>query len=98
MLFKIGVLKSFATGLQGLQLYEKETATYVLSCGYCTIFTKSFLWNTSGGCFCQPDKVTVRYWAFADLSLIKEQCGMVSTKKICRSGQRMSFLYYFFFY
>ena len=63
----------------------------------CDIFTNRFyFWNTSGGCFCQFDKVTVQWWATADLLfLIKNKIrGMVSTKKICRSGHSMLFTHY----
>ena len=63
----------------------------------CDIFMNRFyFWNTSGGCFCQFDKVTVQWWATADLLfLIKNKIrGMVSTKKVCRSGHSMLFTHY----
>ena len=47
-------------------------------------FEQLFLWNTSGGCFCQ-----------FDLLLIKNKiCMMVSTKNVCRSGQSMLLTHY----
>ena len=52
-------------------------------------YEQLFLWNTSGGCSCQFDKVTVQWWTSASanlLFLIKNKiCGIVSTKKVCRS-------------
>ena len=47
-----------------------------------------FLKNTFRGCFYQFDEVTTQYWAS------KTQCGMVSAKKGCESGQSMFFKYY----
>ena len=47
-------------------------------------YEQLFLWNTSGGCFCQ-----------FDLLLIKNKiCMMVSTKNVCRSGQSMLLTHY----
>ena len=61
-----------------------------------TFYKQLLLWNTSGGCFCHIDNITVQWWASADLLfLIKNKiCGMLSTKKVCRSGQSMSFAHY----
>ena len=51
---------------------DKETPTQVFSCEYCEIFINSFLYRTPpvAGCSCQFDKVTVQYWASADLLLL----------------------------
>ena len=46
-------------------IVEKETPTQVFSREYCESFK-----NTSGGCFCQFHKVTVQFWASADLLLL----------------------------
>ena len=56
-------------------------------------YEQLFLWNTSGGCFCQFDNLTVQCWVSADLLfLIKNKMhGMVSTNKVCRSGQSILF-------
>ena len=56
-------------------------------------YEQVFSLNTSGGCFCQFDKVTAPWWASADLLffIINEVFGMVSIEKICRSVQSMLF-------
>ena len=67
------------------------------SCENCNCYEQLFLWNTSSGCFCQYDKVTVQWWtASADLFfLIKNKIYvMVSTTKVCKSGQSMLFTHY----
>ena len=68
MFFKTGVIRNFAIFTEkpyGLQRYfnlvPKETSTQVLPCEYCKNFYEQlFLYNTSDGCFCQFDKVTVQ--------------------------------------
>ena len=77
-----------------LQLYfnlvPKETSAQVFSCKKSKIFTNSFFLNdTSDDHFSKFEKVTVQYWAAADLllSIKKIICRMVSTNKVCRSGQ-----------
>ena len=55
-------------------------------------YKQLFLWTTSYSCFCQFEKVTVYGWASGDLLfLIKNK--IVSTEKVCRSGQSMLFTY-----
>ena len=86
----------------GLQLYlnlvPKETSTQVTSGEWKlrNFYEQHFLWNISGGCFCQFDKIAVQWWDFAHLLFfIKNKiCGMVSINKICRSGQSMLFTHY----
>ena len=66
MFFKIGVLKNFATAkhqrwsLFLKKLKKEEAPTQVFSYKHYEIFKNSFLYRTttSGGCFCQFDKVT----------------------------------------
>ena len=53
--FKIDVLKIF---------------TQVFSHECCKIFKSSIFIENSGGCFFQFDKVTVQYWASADLLVL----------------------------
>ena len=55
-------------------------------------YKQLFLWTTSYSCFCQFEKVTVHGWASGDLLfLIRNK--IVSTEKVCRSGQSMLFTY-----
>ena len=74
---------------------SQETSTQVIPVIISKYLWKVFLWNTCG-CFCQLDKVTVHWWAFPDLLfLIKSKIyGMVSTKQVCRSAQKMLFAHY----
>ena len=82
----------------GLQLYfnlvPKETWTQVIPVKIAKFLRAAFsFWNTSGGCFCQFDNLTVQCRVSADLLfLIKNKMhGMVSTNKVCRSGQSILF-------
>ena len=79
MFFKIGVLKNFATAkhlrwsLFLKKLKKEESSTQVFSYEHYEIFKNSFLYRTitSGGCFCQFDKVALQYCAFADTNTIR---------------------------
>ena len=55
----------------GLKFYfnldPKESSTQVIPVKIAKFLQTAFLLNTSGGCFCQFDKVTVQWWASADL-------------------------------
>ena len=102
--FKTGVIKNFAifTGkylcgsLFLLVSSQKRLQHRCFPVNIAKFLGIPFLQNTSSGCFCQFDKVTVQRWASVDLLfLIKnKKCGMVSTKKVCRSGQSMLFTHY----
>ena len=59
----------------------KETSTQVFSCEYCKIFTKSFFYRT------HPV-------ARRSALLNQKQPGMVSTKKVYRSGHSTLFTNY----
>ena len=82
------ILRNFYEYMWFLVNIAKFLRTHVISCEYYEIFTNTcdFLWilrnfyeqlllkNTSG-CICRSSLLN------------QKQCGMVSTKKICRSGQ-----------
>ena len=102
--FKTGVIGNFAIfagkpfcwTLFFVNLVPKETQHRWFLQKLLNYYVQLFLWNTSRNCFCQFDKATVQWWAFADLLfLIKNKiCGMASTKKVCRSAQSRSFTNY----
>ena len=66
----------------------KETSTKVIPVKIPKYLRTALLMEHLGGCFCHFDKVTTPWWASANLLfLIKNKiCGIVSTKKVCRSG------------
>ena len=74
-------------------LVLKDTSTQVTPVK--SPYEQLFLWNTSGGCFCQFE-VTASWWASINpLFLIKNKiCWMVSTRKVCGSVQKLLFTHY----
>ena len=114
MFFKIGVSQKFYkrntlvpeslfNKVEGLKVHNFMKKRFKNRC-FClwilrNIWEQPFLQNTSDGCFCQFEKVTVQYWGLIIYwvpSLVRSntQCGMVSTKKICGSSQSRFLTYY----
>ena len=70
-------------------MYSKETPTQMLSCEYCKIFKTTYFEEHLQLAASVPliIKLLIKYWTSADLFLH----GMVSTTKVCRSGQNIFF-------
>ena len=103
MFFKTGVIRNFAIFIGKHQCWSLFLIKLQAFWVFISTLSKKrlqhkqfFLYNTSGGCFCQFEKVTVQWWASANLLLlIKAKIWrMVSTKKVFRSGQIMLFTHY----
>ena len=99
MFFKTGVIWNFAIFTRQHLCWSLMACNFISNSSQKRLpmkIAKSLqflLWNISSGCFCQFVRVTVQWWASADLLfLIKNKIyGMVPTKEVCRSGQSMLF-------
>ena len=69
---------------------------WFLSCENCEIFTNTFFMEYLQWLFLSVWYKTIQWWASADLLFLIKNiiCGMVSTKKVCRSGQSMLCTHY----
>ena len=75
-------LSNKVTGLKAGNFIKKRLQRRCLPVNIAKFVRTAFFYNTSRGCFCQFDEVTLQYWA------------SVSTKKGSRSGQSMFFTCY----
>ena len=66
------------------------------SCEKCQILQKALFVEHLQWLLFQFDKVTVQWWASANLLFLNKNkiCGMVSTKNVCRSSQSMLFTHH----
>ena len=75
-------LPNKVTGLKAGNFIKKRLQHRHFPVNIAKFVRTAFLKNTSGGCFCQFDEVTVQYWV------------LVSTTKGSKSGQSMFFTCY----